>query len=259
MTLSQGKAIFLWGTLISTVIFLALTYDSLVRMPRRTHDDKLDAQVASGKWAWQRHNCNDCHTILGIGGYYAPDVTKVMSYRDGSWVGRFIADPETVWPAARKMPNLHLTKEEIADLVAFLTWVNGIDTNEWPPKPLVMTAAAAPNRGRVSSGQTAARHSGHRPSLLPARPRHGLSYDSGLHEAMVRGVLGIRLGVRGGCGDVSRRLFHPRHRAGRGGCPELRRCDRGLAAPLELPERRSLVHRQMVGRVAFDQILRLFL
>ena len=147
MTLSQGKAIFLWGTLISTVIFLALTYDSLVRMPQRTHDEKLDVRVASGKWAWQRHNCNDCHTILGIGGYYAPDVTKVMSYRDGGWVSRFIADPEAIWPAARKMPNLHLTKEEIADLVAFLTWVNGIDTNDWPPKPLVMTAATAPNRG----------------------------------------------------------------------------------------------------------------
>ncbi len=147
MTLSQGKAIFLWGTVISTVIFLALTYDSLVKMPQRTHEEKLDTQVVSGKWVWQKHNCNDCHTILGIGGYYAPDVTKVMSYRDAAWVSRFIADPGAVWPAARKMPNLRLTDREIADVIAFLTWVDGIDTNNWPPKPLVPAATTAPSPG----------------------------------------------------------------------------------------------------------------
>ncbi|HEX9022020.1 MAG TPA: c-type cytochrome [Nitrospirota bacterium] len=146
MTLNQGKAIFIWGTAISAVIFLALSYDSLIQMPKRTHEEKMDARVASGKWVWQKHNCNDCHTILGIGGYYAPDVTKVMSYRDADWVTRFLKDPEKVWPNPRKMPNLHLQDQEASDVVAFLTWVNGIDTNDWPPKPMVATAvtSAAP-------------------------------------------------------------------------------------------------------------------
>ena len=89
--------------MISAVIFLALTYDSLVKMPQRTQEEKLDARVAAGKWVWQKYNCNDCHTILGIGGYYAPDVTKVMSYRDADWTIRFLKDPQAVWPAARKM------------------------------------------------------------------------------------------------------------------------------------------------------------
>ena len=140
MTLSQGKAIFVWGTVISAVIFLALTYDSLVKMPQRTQEEKIDFHVAAGKWVWQKYNCNDCHTILGIGGYYAPDVTKVMSYRDADWATRFIKDPQAVWPAERKMPNLHLKDQEIADVIAFLTWVNGIDTNNWPPKPMVAAA-----------------------------------------------------------------------------------------------------------------------
>lgn len=149
MTLSQGKAIFFWGTAISAVIFLILTYDSLVKMPKRTQEEKLSAQVASGKWVWQKHNCNDCHTILGIGGYYAPDVTKVMSYRDADWVTRFLKDPEKVWPNPRKMPNLHLQDQEAADVVAFLTWVNGIDTNNWPPKPLVATAVTSMTPGEA--------------------------------------------------------------------------------------------------------------
>jgi nitric oxide reductase subunit C len=147
MTLAQGKAIFIWGTAISALIFLGLTYDSLVQMPKRTHEEKLDAHVAAGKWVWQKYNCNDCHTILGIGGYYAPDVTKVMSTRDSEWTARFLKDPEKIWPNARKMPNLHLQDQEVADLVAFLTWVNGIDTNNWPPKPMVASAVTSVTPG----------------------------------------------------------------------------------------------------------------
>jgi nitric oxide reductase subunit C len=147
MTLSQGKAIFIVGTLISAAIFLALTYDSLSQLPKRTGEAKLDDRVAAGKWVWQKHNCNDCHTILGIGGYYAPDLTKVMSYRDNEWVARFLKDPEKVWPNPRRMPNLHLTDEEITDLIAFLNWVNGIDTNGWPPKPLIATAVTSTSKG----------------------------------------------------------------------------------------------------------------
>jgi nitric oxide reductase subunit C len=147
MTLSQGKAIFIWGTAISAIIFLVLTYDSLMQMPKRTQETKLDAHVAAGKWVWQKYNCNDCHTILGIGGYYAPDVTKVMSTRDKEWVTSFLKDPERVWPNPRKMPNLHLKDQEVADLVAFLDWVNGIDTNNWPPKPMVATAVTSISTG----------------------------------------------------------------------------------------------------------------
>ena len=158
MTIAQGKAILIWGTVLSAIIFLALTYDSLVQMPRRTHEEKLTATVASGKWVWQKHNCNDCHTILGIGGYYAPDLTKVMSYRDNAWLSAFLKDPQKVWPAARKMPNLHLTDQEIADLSAFLTWVNTIDTNNWPPKPLLASSQTVAKPGAAlfqTNGYTA--------------------------------------------------------------------------------------------------------
>jgi len=149
MTLSHGKIIFFWGTVLSAVIFLILSYDSLRQMPERTQEQNIDAHVVAGKWVWQKYNCNDCHTILGIGGYYAPDVTKVMSSRDNGWVSRFLKDPEKVWPNARKMPNLKLNNQEVDDLVAFLTWVNGINTNDWPPKPLIATAVTSVNPGEA--------------------------------------------------------------------------------------------------------------
>jgi nitric oxide reductase subunit C len=149
MTLSQAKKIFFSGIIISAVIFLVLTYNSLKQFPERTHEDKIDAAVVSGKWTWQRYNCNDCHTILGIGGYYAPDVTKVMGRRDKEWTSRFLKEPSAVWPAKRRMPNLHLSDIEIHNLVAFLTWVNGIDTNNWPPKPIAFESSKNVSPGEV--------------------------------------------------------------------------------------------------------------
>ncbi|HEX9021010.1 MAG TPA: c-type cytochrome [Nitrospirota bacterium] len=148
MNVAQAKTVFIWGTAVASVLFAALTYDTHLQFSKKTHEDKLTAQVASGKWVWQKYNCNDCHTILGIGGYYAPDLTKVTTYRDTDWLKKFINDPEKVWPQERKMPNLHLSDQEISDVIAFLSWVSEIDTNGWPPKPL-MGAVAVGTPGKA--------------------------------------------------------------------------------------------------------------
>ena len=31
------------------------------------------------------------------------------------------------------MPNFNLTEQQLDDLVEFLKWTNGIDTEKWPP------------------------------------------------------------------------------------------------------------------------------
>ena len=78
MTLSQGKALFIWGTVISAVLFLGLTWDTHRQVEALSHVDKLSDDVVEGKRAFEKYNCNDCHTILGFGAYYAPDLTKVV-------------------------------------------------------------------------------------------------------------------------------------------------------------------------------------
>jgi nitric oxide reductase subunit C len=45
--------------------------------------------------------------------------------------------------------HLHLSDEEISDLTAFLTWVNGIDTNNWPPKPVAIASSGVVNPGEL--------------------------------------------------------------------------------------------------------------
>src|SRR5512136_1281934 len=70
--------IFLIGTVSSGILFLALTVDMHRQVSALSHTDKLSQNVVDGKRVFEKYNCNDCHTILGFGAYYAPDLTKVV-------------------------------------------------------------------------------------------------------------------------------------------------------------------------------------
>lgn len=135
------------ATLAGAVIFIGLTVDTLRQIPARTHADQLTPQVVEGKRLWQSYDCNDCHTILGIGGYYAPDVTDSYSRRGEAWLTKFLADPQAMYATGRQMPNFHLTNAQIGALVAYLHWVSQINTNGWPPAPARVTPAASGGAG----------------------------------------------------------------------------------------------------------------
>jgi len=46
-----------------------------------------------------------------------------------------VKSPELAFAnSPRKMPNQHLTDQEITDLVAFFKWVGEINNNDWPPQ-----------------------------------------------------------------------------------------------------------------------------
>jgi nitric oxide reductase subunit C len=135
----------LWAaTLLSAFVFLGMTVDSLRQMGARTHSDKISPQVVEGKRIWQHYDCNDCHTIFGIGGYYAPDVTKTYAIRGDAWLRQFLKEPGKMYPAGRQMPNFHLADAQIDSLVAYLNWVSEVDTNGWPPAPQGVAREEAP-------------------------------------------------------------------------------------------------------------------
>ena len=135
MTKKLAFHIFLWGTLSSAVLFLWLTWDTHRQIEVLSHADKLSEQVVAGKRTFEKYNCNDCHTILGFGGYYAPDLTKVVRRLGSEGVAFRIRSPEKAFAAPpRKMPQQHVSGEEIGDLIAFFTWVGEIDNGDWPPQ-----------------------------------------------------------------------------------------------------------------------------
>ncbi|MBE0430158.1 MAG: cytochrome c [Thermoleophilia bacterium] len=127
--------IFIIGTLSSLVLFLGLTWDTHRQVDALTNADKLNDQVVAGKRVWEKKNCNLCHTILGFGVYYAPDMTRVYQRIGENGIRLALLEPERVFAdSIRKMPNLGLTEQEVSDVTAFLEWTSNIDNNEWPPQ-----------------------------------------------------------------------------------------------------------------------------
>jgi nitric oxide reductase subunit C len=135
MTLAQGKAIFIWGTIISAVVFLALTWDTHRQVAVLSHVDKLSDKVVEGKRTFEKYNCNDCHTILGFGAYYAPDLTKVVQRIGEDGIRYRVKDPGKAFAASwRKMPNQNVSDAELDNLIAFFTWVGNVENGDWPPQ-----------------------------------------------------------------------------------------------------------------------------
>lgn len=135
MTPRLAKAIFWVGTLSSLAVFLVMTVHTHRSFAALTHADALDAHVVEGKRAFERHNCNDCHTILGFGAYYAPDLTRAFARLGEDGLRARLEAPEVLFATSyRKMPQQHLAPGEVDDLVAFLRWVSGIENHDWPPQ-----------------------------------------------------------------------------------------------------------------------------
>lgn len=108
---------------------------------KELNEKEAEALVKLGKLTTQSKNCMNCHTLLGNGAYYAPDLTK--SWLDQYWGTKevrevqmleFIKDPSDKVhnSVGRRMPKLEITDEEARGVVAFLKWMSSIDTNGFP-------------------------------------------------------------------------------------------------------------------------------
>lgn len=109
---------------------------------KKLSDEEAEALVTWGKKIIQGRNCMNCHTLLGNGAYYAPDLTK--AWLDPAWVSEqaretlmltFLQDPVTnarTFGSGRRMPDMDIDEEEAKAIIAFLKWMSTIDTNGFP-------------------------------------------------------------------------------------------------------------------------------
>ncbi|AMY09215.1 Nitric oxide reductase cytochrome c subunit [Luteitalea pratensis] len=163
MTKRHTRLFFVVGTSVFAAIFLGLTIHSHMRFGELTHAEAITPQVIAGKHVWHRKNCINCHTLLGEGAYYAPDLTKITQQRGEAYLRLFLRDPSRFYSEQRHgrvMPNMKLSDEQITDVIAFLTWVSNIDNQGWPPRPIVVSAAlpdaTAANAATAASGDPVA-------------------------------------------------------------------------------------------------------
>jgi len=142
---SRARLFFLVFTAGFSVVFLGLTVDTIRQVPERSHAESLTEEVVAGKQLWEDNNCMGCHTLLGEGAYYAPELTKVYERRGAEWIDVFLQDPERMFPGQRKMVKYDFTPEERQHLITFFEWIGEIDTNGFPAEPdLVLQANTAP-------------------------------------------------------------------------------------------------------------------
>jgi nitric oxide reductase subunit C len=147
VTKRAARLFFFISTLLSALIFTVLTIDSHRQFPKLTNAADIDERVIAGKHVWHRENCTNCHTLLGEGAYYAPDLTKITQQRGAPYLREFLKDPSRFYSEARDgrlMPTLDLSDQDIDHLIAFLGWVGRIDTQGWPPRPILVRGSAIP-------------------------------------------------------------------------------------------------------------------
>ncbi len=125
----QARAFFLGGTVVTFLIFIGLTVYSLSKAQDQTNYENITEQVVRGKDLWDTNNCMGCHTLLGEGGYYAPELTKVIDRRGEGYIKAVLMTPNPWEPNGRKMVAYGFSEEEAQDLIAFFDWIGKIDLN----------------------------------------------------------------------------------------------------------------------------------
>ena len=134
-TKAMARNIFYGGSVFFFLLFLALTFDTSSALPDRDNRDGITPQVARGKMVWEKNDCIGCHTLLGEGAYFAPELGNVYK-RLGSTdaIKGFIASrPKDGIPGRRSMPQFNFNDEELSALAAFLKYASEINTADWPP------------------------------------------------------------------------------------------------------------------------------
>lgn len=139
-TKSMARNIYYGGSLFFFLLFLGLTMHTTKEMPKTDHRENLTESVERGKAIWEDNNCIGCHTLIGEGAYFAPELGNVYQRRGGSnhvafkafMQGWMKAQPLNI-PGRRQMPQFNLTEQQVDDLADFLKFTAEIDVNGWPP------------------------------------------------------------------------------------------------------------------------------
>ena len=140
ITKSMAKNIYYGGGTFALLIFIALSFDTVHQIPKRSNQVNMTPSVVEGKRIWEQNDCVGCHTLIGEGAYYAPELMNVFQRRGGSDVTAFKAYMQG-WMAAqplstpnrRKMPQFHLSPKQVDNLADFLIWTSKVNANDWPP------------------------------------------------------------------------------------------------------------------------------
>lgn len=126
---SQARSFFIGGTAVSFLAFIILTVYSLSPENDQTNHENITEKVIQGKHLWETNNCMGCHSIMGEGGYYAPELTKVVERKGEPMIKAILQSPVPWAPNGRKMVAYEMTDEEAEAMIEYLKWIGELDLN----------------------------------------------------------------------------------------------------------------------------------
>ena len=132
-TQQTARNMFYGGSMFFALLFAVIVFDTEQRIPERSNAQAITPQVVAGKKIWETRNCIGCHTLLGEGAYFAPELGNVYKRRGGEFIKAWIKAQPTHAPGRRQMPQFDLSEQQLDDLVEFLKWTGEINTEKWPP------------------------------------------------------------------------------------------------------------------------------
>ena len=142
LTKAATRNIFYGGSAFFLAVFVGLTVHTHLYMNATSAPaSEMTAGVVRGKAIWERHSCINCHSLLGEGAYFAPELGNVWRRYGGhedregakTALAAWMASQPSGIPGRRQMPQFNLTEQEVDDLAAFLEFVSRIKTQGWPP------------------------------------------------------------------------------------------------------------------------------
>ena len=138
-TFTKGMArnIYYGGSVFFFLLLVGLTVDTVRGLPKTDNSQNLTEEVAAGKRLWEINNCIGCHTLLGEGAYFAPELGNVYTRFGNSTdaiKGYIMSRPKNGIPGRRSMPQFNFTDEELEEIAQFLKYVDGVKVaRDWPP------------------------------------------------------------------------------------------------------------------------------
>lgn len=94
----KSRKIAIWVIGLMVIIWTVLGVLSFVETENRKRPHTVnvtfaDQDALTGKQVFQGYNCMDCHTIVGNGAYFAPDLTKIYEQTGPAWLLAYLGSP----------------------------------------------------------------------------------------------------------------------------------------------------------------------
>ena len=138
-TFTKGmvRNIYYGGSVFFMLVLIGLTVDTVRGLPKTDNSENLTEEEAAGKRLWEINNCIGCHTLLGEGAYFAPELGNVYTRYGNSTdaiKGFIMSRPKNGIPGRRSMPQFNFTPDELEEIAQFLKYVDGVKVaRDWPP------------------------------------------------------------------------------------------------------------------------------